>query len=122
MAKDNLSDRVMEFILQRKDEELAKLTVKDIARYFKISESFLGRKFKADVDISVGKYIFRERMFRAANLLVKNENLTIKSLAETAGFYDYDYFIRAFRQHFGVTPARYRDCKTWDIDEEVNDE
>lgn len=112
----------MEFILRRNGQELAKLTVKEIARHFNVSESFLGRKFKADTEVSVGKYIYRERMFRAANLLVTKNQITIKAVAEASGFYDYNYFIRTFRQYFGVTPARYRDCKIWSIVEEEHDQ
>jgi two-component system response regulator YesN len=111
MKKSNLSDQVAEFILQCRNEELAKLSVTKIADIFDISESFLCRRFRTDKNITVGKYIFRERMFRAASLLIQKGQLTIKSLSETVGFYDYDYFIRTFKKFYGVPPSRYRDCK-----------
>ncbi|MCX6584514.1 MAG: AraC family transcriptional regulator [Candidatus Aminicenantes bacterium] len=111
IKKKSLSDLAVEFILKCKDEELGELTVSEIARTFKVSESFLSRKFTGDKVFTLGKFIFRERMFRSALLLHGNRKLTIKSLADMMGFSDYDYFIRAFKKHYGVSPSRYRYCK-----------
>jgi AraC-like DNA-binding protein len=77
MKRSSLSDLVTEFIIQCKNEELAKLSVAEIAGIFKVSESFLSRKFREDKNITVGKYIYRERMFRAASLLTGDRQLTI---------------------------------------------
>lgn len=111
MKKSNLSDQVIEYVLQCRDEELAALSVAKIAKAFNVSESYLARKFKTDKCFTPGKFIFKERMFRAAHLLQENRELTIKSLAERMGFYDYDYFIRIFKKYYGIPPSRYRCCK-----------
>lgn len=108
--KLNLSDKVVEYILKSSDEELAILTVDRIAQKFKISQSFLCRKFRAEKYFTIGKFIFKERMFRAAQMLTEDQKITIKSLSEIMGFFDYDYFIRIFKKHFGISPSRYRDC------------
>ncbi|UCH92336.1 MAG: helix-turn-helix transcriptional regulator [Candidatus Aminicenantes bacterium] len=107
----NLSDRVVEFVLKCPDEELGVLSVRKLARIFDVSESFLSRKFRISKPYSIGKFIFRERMFRAASLLKENNQITIKSLSETIGFYDYNYFIRAFKKFYGISPSQYRNCK-----------
>jgi len=111
IKKKSISDQAVEFILKCKDEELGELTVSEIARAFNVSESFLSRKFTRDKVFTLGKFIFRERMFRSAMLLQGNRKLTVKSLADMMGFSDYDYFIRAFKKHYGVSPSRYRYCK-----------
>ena len=111
MKKNNFSDRVIEYVLKCKDEELAGLSVAKVAKIFKVSESYMLRKFKTEKYFTLGKYLFRERMFRAANLLLENRDLTVKSLAERIGFLDYDYFIRIFKNYYGITPSRYRYCK-----------
>ncbi|HLP45986.1 MAG TPA: helix-turn-helix transcriptional regulator [Candidatus Kapabacteria bacterium] len=111
IKKRTISDQVVEFVLKCKNEELGKLSVSEVARTFKISESFLSRKFRTDKSFTLGKFIFRERMFRSAELLMGNRELTIKSLAEIMGFSDYDYFIRTFKKYYGVSPSRYRYCK-----------
>lgn len=111
MKKDNLTDRVIEYVLKCRDEELATLSVAKVAKKFKVSQSYLLRRFRIDKYFTLGKFIFRERMFRAATLLLQHKDLTIKSLAERIGFLDYDYFIRIFKNYYGITPTRYRYCK-----------
>ncbi len=111
LKKKSISDQAVEFVLKCKDEELGRLTVSEMARAFDVSESFLSRKFTREKFFTLGKFIFRERMFRSARLLQCNRKLTIKSLADMMGFSDYDYFIRAFKKYYGVSPSRYRYCK-----------
>jgi two-component system response regulator YesN len=108
---NDLSDRVIEFVLKCTDEELGALSVTKLARKFAVSESFLSRKFRHSKPCTIGKYIFRERMFRAASLLRENKHATLKSLSETIGFYDYEYFVRVFKKFYGVLPSQYRNCK-----------
>jgi AraC-like DNA-binding protein len=106
-----LSDRVVEFVLKCTDEELGTLSVIKLARTFAVSESFLSRQFKFRKKLTIGKFIFRERMFRAASLLQESKYATLKLLAETIGFYDYEYFLRVFKSFHGVSPSHYRNCK-----------
>ncbi|MCU0289837.1 MAG: helix-turn-helix transcriptional regulator [Acidobacteria bacterium] len=111
IKKKNISDEAIEFVLRCKNEELGKLSVSELARTFNVSESFLSRKFRSDKCFTLGKFIFRERMFRSAQLLMGNRKITIKALADIMGFSDYDYFIRTFKKYYGVSPSRYRYCK-----------
>lgn len=111
IKKRTISDQVVEFVLKCKNEELGNLSVSEVARVFKVSESFLSRKFRTDKSFTLGKFIFRERMFRSAQILLGNRDLTVKSLADLMGFSDYDYFIRTFKKYYGVSPSRYRYCK-----------
>lgn len=108
---DDLSDRAVKFVLKCTDEELGALSVKKLANVFEVSESFLSRTFRRSKPCTIGKYIFRERMFRAASLLKENKHTTIKSLSEAIGFYDYEYFIRTFKKFYGVSPCQYRNAK-----------
>lgn len=108
---DDLSERVTEFVLKCTDKELGALSVTKLARKFAVSESFLSRTFKHSKPCTIGKYIFRERMFRAASLIRENNHTTLKSLSETIGFLDYEYFVRVFKKFYGVSPSQYRNCK-----------
>lgn len=111
MKKKELCDKVVEFVLTRNVEELASLTVAEIARRFNVSQSFLNRKFKQERNSPIREYLFREKMSRAALLLLENAGLTIKDVSEKMGFQDNDYFTYVFKNHFGVPPGRYRECK-----------
>ena len=111
MKKNELCDRVVEFVLTRDIDELAALTVADIARTFNVSQSFLNRKFKQERNFPLREYLFREKMNRSALLLREDAGLTVKNVADIMGFQDYDYFTYIFKNHFGVPPGRYRECK-----------
>lgn len=111
MKKNQLCDKVVEYLLTRKVEELASLTVAEIARAFNVSQSFLNRKFKLERNYPLREYLFREKMVRSALLLTEEEGLTVKEVSQIMGFLDLDYFTYIFKNHFGVSPGRYRDCK-----------
>ncbi len=109
--KDFLCDLAIEFILTRKLEELGELTVEKIAGELKVSQSYLSRLFKRERDISLKEYLSREKMVRAASLLMNEPQITIKKLSGKMGFLDANYFAYVFKRHYGVSPGRYRECK-----------
>ncbi|MCP4213401.1 MAG: helix-turn-helix transcriptional regulator [bacterium] len=110
--KIELSDQVIGHILSCEDRSFPDLSVEQIARFFGVSESFLTRKFKIDKQCTVGEFIFKERMFRAAHFLTTHDNkLTISDLSNKIGFMDSNYFSRIFKKHFGVTPHDFRGFK-----------
>lgn len=105
------SDLVVEFILIRELEELENLSVEYVARSLKISRAQLWRAFKHEKHMTPEEYIFRIKLTQAAYLLQYRSELSVKHIAETIGYYCYDYFIRIFKQYFGTTPGRYRELK-----------
>ena len=65
------------------------------------------RVFRALVGESLGAYIRRERLQRAA-LALRNSDREITELALEAGYETHSAFSRAFNEHFGVTPSAFR--------------
>lgn len=114
MKKRKLSDRVIEYILSCDNKDIASLTIKQVANTFAVSQSFLYRKFKSEKYFSLGEFLLKEKMFRAANLLLENQKLPVKVITEMIGFSTSDYFIRVFKKHYGVCPNLYRKCKQRD--------
>ena len=41
-------------------------------------------------------------------MLRENTEMNVTEIASRCGFSDYNYFIRAFKKHLGVTPLKYR--------------
>ena len=72
-----------------------------------ISASSLQRSFNAHFDMSPKQYLLKLRMNHALELLAENV-LSVKEIAYACGFSDELYFIRFFRKHTGMTPARFR--------------
>ncbi len=111
MKKKQLCDQVVEYLLTREEEELATLTVESIARVFNVSHSFLNRKFKNEREFPLREYLFREKMARSAFLLLEDKESTIKDISKKLGYLDIDYFSFLFRNFFGISPGKYRECK-----------
>ncbi len=111
LEKDFLCNQAVEYILMQPVENLAKLTVAEIARHLDVSHSYLARRFKAEREYPLRDYLFREKMVRCVFLLQQEKNMTISDLAKALGFFDAEYFAFLFKQYFGVSPGRYRRCK-----------
>lgn len=78
-----------------------------IADMLFISESTLCKHFKAEVGVTIGKYIDDLIFFNAEKLLLKS-NWSINQISETLGFCDQFYFSRRFKQKYNQTPLQYR--------------
>lgn len=106
-----LSDQVIKRVITVTDDEFADLTVSRLAIWFKIDRTKLSRQFKQSTSMTLEQFLFKQKMARAAFLLNADGNITVKEVSGRIGFCTSDYFIRKFREHFGVVPGRYRDLK-----------
>jgi AraC-like DNA-binding protein len=112
MKNTGLADQVTEFILTCDDAAFCKLNVSSIARMFNVDRSHLARKFKANNNYTLCKFIQKEKMGRAASLLSGSSNLTLEQLSKKMGFCTPEYFREVFKKHFGIVPSKYREYKT----------
>ncbi len=110
MKKANISDRVVEFVLNCSIDDIPNLTVSKLAGIFDVNRCYLSRKFKMDKDFTLCEFLVREKLFRSLTLLKEDPGLTIRQLSEKLGFANANYFIRIFKRHFGTSPGRWREC------------
>lgn len=85
----------------------AQLSTEEIAREIFISQSSLNKKFKEQMNTTLGKYI-DELLFGKAEIMLSKSDLTIKKISEELGFCDQFYFSRKFQSTFGISPLKYR--------------
>ncbi len=109
MKSNNVSDKVVEYVLTRSLKELAVLTVEQISTHLSVNRSHLSRSFKNEKNFTIEEFIFKIKIIRSAALLKDEEDMTIKDISRKMGFCRCDYFIRIFKIYFGTTPAKYRD-------------
>lgn len=109
---NNVYDQVVEYVMSVTDEEFADLSVAVLAYSLKIDRYKLSRQFKRQSDMTLEEFLFKEKMARAAFLLKAFMDITVKEVAELIGFCTCDYFIRKFKQYYGVPPGRYKEFKT----------
>ncbi|MFR6583354.1 MAG: helix-turn-helix transcriptional regulator [Ruminococcus sp.] len=84
----------------------------EIAAQSMISKSSALNLFRSYLHITPVNYLINYRLKQAALLLSHTEKKVSTISAET-GFHNVDYFCRAFKKHYQVTPGEYRKEK-WD--------
>lgn len=84
-----------------------KLTLSDISSHVGYSPNYLDSLFRLHAGKSVTNYLIEERISKA-KLLLQEGILSLKEIADSVGFEDYNYFSRTFKKRTGYTPTRYR--------------
>ena len=107
--KKNLSDRVVEFVLNCSLDDFQNLTVTKIASTFHVNRCYLSRKFKSDKAFTLCEFLIREKLSRSVVLLRENNQITIQDLSSKMGFSNTNYFIQIFKNYYGAPPGRYRE-------------
>ncbi len=82
--------------------------VEEIANVACVSTRQLARLFSRYMDSTPIQYLRQMRLNRAADCLRFEPEKQISSVAYICGFSDANYFTRAFKQHFGLSPRDYR--------------
>ncbi len=92
--------------------ELKRVDLDSLVGYSGYSRRYLQKLFSQYIGISVGTYIQRRRIIRAAVLLRKT-SLAIIMISEKLCFDSQQTFTREFKKHTGYTPRQYRIQKVW---------
>jgi len=101
-------DRSIESLIQEIHKDPTSfLTVAQAADYLSCSESHFARRFRDTVGISFNQFVTFKRMERAKFLLAQTDQ-PIARIANSLKFQPLNYFSRAFKREFGITPSDYR--------------
>ncbi len=112
MRKDTKNDhiqRVNEVLHQIHLNISEKHTVKSLSSLVSMSPFHFNRVFKSVTNESLHSYIRRVRLEYSANALLFNPNSSIKEILQNAGFISNSSFTHAFKQHFNITPTKWRE-------------
>jgi AraC-like DNA-binding protein len=82
-------------------------TLNTLAAQVHVEPTYLARLFHAVVGLPPMAYVTRRRLELATKLL-RPDYLAVGEVGAMAGWPDKNDFSRCFRQHFGMTPSRYR--------------
>lgn len=98
-------------IVQRTVDYISKNYDKDIslercAEEVGSSYTYLSRAFKQETGMRFVEFLNEQRVNRAKSLLLRN-NITMKEVAGQAGFRNYNYFFKVFKENEGMTPAEF---------------
>lgn len=102
-ATPNLAG-LTDWALAHLDEDL---TLPELATRAGLSTRTLARRFQHELGVSPGRWLLRQRLLRASELLERTD-LTIDAIARQVGLSDEGNLRRRFRSEFGTTPSAYR--------------
>ncbi len=84
-----------------------RLDVTRMAEAAGLSRHHFSRVFAASEGLPPARYLLRQRMERAA-LLLLTESTSIKDIAARCGFADANYFAKVFRRVYAISPREFR--------------
>lgn len=116
--------KLMTEIIQYIEDHLSEdLSVESVATRSGYSLHHFQRMFAAVTGLSLGSYIRRRRLTKAAFQLVETDERIIE-LALNAGFESQEAFTRAFKTMFGLNPGEFRSrsLKPWLRSQNILDE
>ncbi|NLY18745.1 MAG: response regulator [Clostridiaceae bacterium] len=83
------------------------ISLKSVAQHVFVSDSYLSRIFKEDMNKSFVEYLTEIRIEKAIEL-IKTTDLPNYVIAEKIGYENINYFGRVFKKITGLTPSQYR--------------
>lgn len=99
-------------ILHYLNEYHTNVTLDDLCQHLSRSRSHVSHLFKSRNGVSINEYCNTLKLEDARHLLeISTQSIT--EIGFDVGFHDTSYFIRLFRQRFGISPLKYRSeyCK-----------
>lgn len=96
--------QALEYVQEKYNQDLS---VRIIAGFLNISESYLAKLFKVELNLTFLEYLTRVRIRKAVELM-KDKNMPIYEIAERVGYKDYRHFSTIFKKYMGVGPKEYQ--------------
>ncbi|MBU3010691.1 helix-turn-helix domain-containing protein [Polaribacter vadi] len=93
------------FVLEHISNE--QFGVSELAMLMHMSRSNLLRKIKKETELSASQFIRQVRLEKGKELLEETE-LTVSEISYQVGFSNNSYFIKCFREQYGLSPGEYR--------------
>lgn len=84
-----------------------RITIKELANYLNISQSYLSILFHREMGITLSQYIQKLKIEKAKNIL-QYSSYSIIDIANYLSFASQSHFIQVFQKITGITPHKYR--------------
>lgn len=99
-----LKEQVRAYLLEHMSETVSR---DDLAAALHFNSSYFSTLFKKQCNVSVSQYIISVKMEYAVSQLL-NTLHSVAEISEQIGFSSPQYFIRKFRDQYGLTPLEFR--------------
>lgn len=97
-------DKMVSYMKVNYREEI---TLDDLSKIVFMHPVTVSRLFKATTGSNISVFLSKIRLEEAARLL-EHSNLLVGDIGNLVGYHKAQYFIKLFKQQYGVTPQKYR--------------
>lgn len=101
------TDSEFKHVLAYLSENHTHVTLDTLAAHFNRSRSHISHLFKTKAGVSLRAYC-NDLKLADARLLLQSSDLSVTEVAYEVGFEDASYFIKLFREKYGVSPKRFK--------------
>lgn len=107
--REHTAEPELDFIINYIQENLAEdISIDLLAERTYMSKASFYRYFKTKFNTTPKAFINQERLRQACQIMQKNSNLSIQEICTQVGFKSTSYFIKLFRDYYGLTPKQYQ--------------
>jgi len=103
-----ITQKLNDIIIEPKAYTDQLLSLNDVAHMVGTNEKYLSRYMKEVKKCNFATFINNLRILYSAELLISDKDMSVKKVAETAGFNSHSTFLHCFRDVFMQTPSVYR--------------
>jgi len=103
----NMESDLIRNALEYIRENIASVTLQDVAVHFNVSYAHLSRLFKKNTGRNFSDYVADIKLDLATDML-KETNLNISEISLKLGYNSPSYFLNKFKDRYKVTPSIYR--------------
>lgn len=89
-----------------------KITLEELASLLSYTPNHFINVFKKNIGVTPFEYIKTKRLKKGESLLVTTD-LSISAIAEKCGFSDTSFFVKQFKQMYGITPTALRKTRSY---------
>ncbi|QQZ61045.1 response regulator [Paenibacillus sonchi] len=104
LSNEDMIDNIRTYITGHLDEALS---LEDLGRIVHLHPVYLSKFYKQETGENLSSYISSKRLERASRLLT-GSNLHVADISHMVGYKKSQYFIKLFKEQYGVTPQQYR--------------
>lgn len=83
------------------------ITREELSKHLYVNPDYMSRQYKRNTGETLGQYVTREKMKKAAELLIST-NKSIGDIGLCLGFSNFAHFSKMFKKIMGCTPKEYR--------------
>ena len=86
------------------------ICIDELSEKFYFSKEYLSKLFRNQYGCPIYEYVLQARMDKAREYLL-NPRMQVQDIAEKLGYSNANYFGKAFKHRYGVTPSEFRDAQ-----------